>query len=470
MNRASPATGVAGRATALMPTRRGGRPDAVGVALTAVATLALLARLWDLAGAPNTLNTDEAAALGLVARILAGHGPGPLTLDVNGQPAAYAYLQAASMRLGGEAVWALRLPAALLGALTVPLFYAIARQVARPWPALGATTLFGSSVYALSLARSGWINDMALPAELVGIWALVEGVRRRQFGLLCVSALAVAAAGYGYSPFRLLPLGALPLLAAGAWRGRGGRFAPVLTWLGVYALASLPLWIGLAGQGAALAHYVAVHRIGSQLPEYPPGTPAAAILLTQVWRVAVGLVLLVPAPVGGLDLAHVPPGTWLLDPVGTLCYWLGLWFLGAREPGAGAVRQAGEAGEARQSSAAYAGGAEQWWWLLVVPLLVAEVPVRDSPTLHAAAAAFPLYFLVGAHGLSCLGRQLGRYRVVLVSLVVGSALVSLSTYATWVNSPAAVEGRRLIGARPCVPTAHIVRQPCRGGPTASVGP
>lgn len=417
---------------------------------------ALVARLWYLSAAPNTLNTDELVALRLVARILSGHGPGLVALDGNGQPAVYAYLQALSMRLCGPTVWALRLPAALCGALAVPLFYAVARQVARPWPALGATVLFGSSVYALSLARSGWVNDFAYPAWLVALWALSASLRgdRLSRRLLGLSALACAAAGYGYAPFRLLPLGVLPLLLIGA-RARQGRtdrwsrYALAALWLGVYALASLPLWAGLLAQHDILAHYIAAHRINSQLQEYPPGTPLPSILTQQFWRVAAGLVLLVPSTVSGLDLAHVPAGTWLLDPIGTLLYWLGLWAL---------VAPHDRAGKGKTSPLGGIGG---WWWLLVVPLLAAEVPVRDSPGLHPAAAAFPLYFLVVAQGLSYATGRLRRLRVLLIPVVLVSTIGSLGTYAAWVNSPAAASARHLVGVPPCVPTISILRQPCR---------
>lgn len=451
---------------------------------------ALIARLWRLGQAPDTLNTDELVALRLVASILRGHGPGPLALDENGQPALSGYIQALSMRVFGDSVWALRLPAALLGALAVPLFYLVARRLTRPWPALGVSTLFAASVYNLSLARSGWINDYALPAELIAIWALLEATRRRHTVLLSISALACAAAGYGYAPFRLLPVGFLPLLLYSdlglfSWEFKGTmrvrRCRPALIWLGAYLLGSLPLWISLFLQHAAVAHYVAQHRINSGLPEYPSSMPMALILTLQVWKVVVGLVLLVPSTASGLDLQHVPPGSWLLDGPCTLLYWLGLWSLTGRDrrtdpaspPCCDNVASdayihedypiIGEASPHRSDNRRPVSSlGALWWWLLVVPLLLAEAPVRDSPALHPAVAAFPLYLLVAARGLDYLSERLGRYRGMLVLLVLWSALTGVGRYAAWVNSPPAVQARHKEGATVCYPDRHLLTRshPC----------
>jgi len=464
-------------------------PSTRATALVLVTIGALIARLWRLGEAPDTLNTDELVALRLVASILRGHGPGPLALDENGQPALSGYIQALSMRVLGDSAWALRLPAALLGMLAVPLFYLVARRLTRPWPALGASALFAASVYNLSLARSGWINDYALPAELIAIWALLEATRRRQTALLCVSALACAAAGYGYAPFRLLPVGFLPLLLYSDLRPfrrefkgtvRASRWRPALIWLGAYLLGSLPLWMSLFLQHAAVAHYVAQHRINSGLPEYPSSMPMALMLALQVWKVVVGLVLLVPGTVSGLDLQHVPPGSWLLDGPCTLLYWLGLWSLAGRVTRTGRASppccdnvapdayihedypSIGEAPPRRSDNRGQVASlGALWCWLLVVPLLLAEVPVRDSPALHPAVAAFPLYLLVAARGLAYLSRWLGRYHGLLVLLVLWSALTGVERYAAWVNSPPAIQARHKEGATVCYPNRHLLAHPCQ---------
>jgi 4-amino-4-deoxy-L-arabinose transferase-like glycosyltransferase len=428
-------------------------PWRVGALLALVTVGSLLSRLWRLDTAPPTLNTDEIVALRLVARILGGQGPGPLALDANGQPALSGYLQALSMHLCGDTVWALRLPAALLGTLAVPLFYLVARQIARPWPALGATVLFCSSVYSLSLGRSGWINDYMLSAELVAIWTSLVGMRRPHLALICASGLTCALAGYGYAPFRLLPLGMLPFLLTEGTGVSKSRPRRALTWLGAYLAGSLPLWLSLATQHTVLAQYVAAHAINSQLLEYAPGTPWLQILATQTWKFVVGLVLLIPGTVSGLDLQHVPAGTWLLDGASTLCYWLGLWSMADRS----------------RTTASYPDrvSGTLWWWLLVVPLGLAEIPVRDCPSLHPAVAAFPLYLFISARGLTYAAARLGRYRMALVLLILWSTLSSLRTYAVWVDSGAATQARHLVDAPTCIPTSHPLTQPCRATSAAT---
>jgi 4-amino-4-deoxy-L-arabinose transferase-like glycosyltransferase len=410
----------------------------------------LIARLWHLSQAPNTLNADELVAIRLAGQIFAGHEPGILALDANGQIAVCGYLQALSLHLFGDQVWALRLPSALLGALALPCFLLVARQLARPWPALGATVLYGSSIYSLSVARSGWTNDFAAPAELLAIWLLLRSLTGERVALPVASGIACAVAAYGYAPFRLLAAGMVPLLLLTGEADMHDRARRTRRWLYGYVPLICPLLIALAVQHDAVRGYIAVHQINSRLPEYPPHTSAAWIVARQMWAIVIGLVLAIPGQVANLDLEHVPAGRWLLDGPAIALYWLGLWRLAG-------YRVLDRADPLRRTGAL-------WVWLLAGQVLLAEVLVRDSPSVHPAMAAYPLYFLVCAQGLEYLGMLPFRGRwLVPAALVLVSVIDSERAYARWVNSTAAIQARRLSGAPMCIPSPHLLRGPCLGG-------
>ncbi|MGH2347198.1 MAG: ArnT family glycosyltransferase [Chloroflexota bacterium] len=419
-------------------------------AAIAVCVAGLIARLWQLSQAPNTLNADELVAIRLAGRIFAGHGPGLLALDANGQLAISGYLQAFCLHLLGDQAWALRLPAALLGAIALPCFLLVARQLARPWPALGATVLYGSSIYSLSVARSGWTNDFAAPVELLAIWLMLRSFTSERLALPLASGMACALAAYGYAPFRLLAAGMVPMLLLTGGADRRDRARRTRRWLMGYVPLICPLVIALVLQHDALRGYIAFHQINSRLPEYPPHTAVVWILARQAWAVVVGLVLMVPGQVANLDLEHVPAGRWLLDGPALALYWLGLWRLAG-------YRAFGRGDPLRHTGAL-------WAWMLVGQVLSAEVLVRDSPSLHPAMAAYPIYLLVCAQGLAYLNLLSCRgCWVVPAALVLVSLIDSGRAYTGWVNSNAARQARHLSGAPICAPSPHLLREPCLGG-------
>jgi hypothetical protein len=161
-------------------------------------------------------------------------------------------------------------------------------------------------------------------------------------------------------------------------------------------------------------------------------------------------VLLVPGQVANLDLQHVPAGRWLLDGPAILLYWLGLW------------RLAGYRGVERGHPLRLAGAL--WIWLIACQVLLAEVAVRDSPSLHPAMAAYPIYLLVCAQGLAYLTRPPGGARRLLAAILVLLSLIDSSRgYIGWVNGAGAVRARHLSGAPVCRPSPHVLRGPCLGG-------
>ena len=127
------------------------------VLLIGLAAIALVPRIWQLGSTPDVFFFDECDNTFNAIQILAGRGPGLFGLDWKPQPALAVHLIAASLRLMGASVAAVRLPSAILGALAVPLLFVVARRLTGPWPAAAAALMFafqGSMLSVVSVLGS----------------------------------------------------------------------------------------------------------------------------------------------------------------------------------------------------------------------------------------------------------------------------------------------------------------------------
>src|SRR5688572_24117069 len=144
--------------------------------------LALLCSFWlrtaDLTNAPPGLYYDEAAH-GLDAlRVWQGefHIFFP---TANGHEPLFTYLVAVFVRILDNTILAIRLPAAMLGTLSVAACYALGRRLIGPWQALFGAGLIAITYWTLTLSRIGYRAN-ALPV-LFPLWLLsFWGCRGRQ--------------------------------------------------------------------------------------------------------------------------------------------------------------------------------------------------------------------------------------------------------------------------------------------------
>jgi len=106
--------------------------------LVLILLLAAFLRLWNLAHYPSGLNADEAAigynAYSLLETGKDEHGdPWPIHFKSFGdyKPGLYFYLVLPLVKLLGLNIWAVRLPAALLGILSVLLIMLLTKEIFR---------------------------------------------------------------------------------------------------------------------------------------------------------------------------------------------------------------------------------------------------------------------------------------------------------------------------------------------------
>jgi 4-amino-4-deoxy-L-arabinose transferase-like glycosyltransferase len=201
------------------------------------------------------------------------------------KPPLLYWLMVGSMRVFGENEFALRLPSALMYALTILLlaWWGNRRLVqgAGSWAAL----LFALAPLSLILARLA-ITDMALAFFLaVAVIALWEA---RGLGWSLIGGVALGLAFLTKGPFGLGLVGLLYVWNARTLHARGLRFRWVLFALGVALLTALPWYVGVYLQhGAAFFNEFVVKQ---NLLRFAGGDTAHSVL-PLIQRGDVGSVL-----------------------------------------------------------------------------------------------------------------------------------------------------------------------------------
>ncbi|MDQ2908254.1 MAG: hypothetical protein M3R44_02770 [Candidatus Eremiobacteraeota bacterium] len=243
-----------------------------------VLAVALGVRLFALGTNPVEVHADELAGLVGVSNIL--HGRAPLVpffdLRIEYLP-LYGIFETLSTSLLGVSPFAMRLPAALLGVVSVvalrrlvleltspragaraasPLGLRVASSfdegaegiapAGRPILADGAAAIFAILPWAIHLSRLGLENAAVFPFLLGGLAALARGLRLRERSPLLLAGVLLGIGAYSY---RAEPIDAL--LLAGALlisrpHDRRALVRPLLLAAGISAALVTPLAAGVA--------------------------------------------------------------------------------------------------------------------------------------------------------------------------------------------------------------------------------
>jgi 4-amino-4-deoxy-L-arabinose transferase-like glycosyltransferase len=147
--------------------------------VAAVGLLTLLAfvlRATALDSIPYTLGGDEAWH-GLLARqVLSGELQNPFGVGYMSMPTAFYWPLSWSLWLVGDTVVGLRFPAALVGTITVPFMYLLARDLWGRRVALLSTTLLATYDYHIHFSRLGANNVWDPLFVVLMLWALDRGL------------------------------------------------------------------------------------------------------------------------------------------------------------------------------------------------------------------------------------------------------------------------------------------------------
>ncbi len=175
---------------------------------------ALGLRLYRLGQYPNGLLWDE-AALGYNAFSILKTGRDeygkllPVIFKSFGdyKPGFYVYLTVPSIALFGLNEFAVRFPSAVLGALTVPLFFLLLRESFTSssfWKAWLASLLLAISPWQINFSRGAWELNVMVSEIVAGFFFLVRYLNFKKTKYLYVSALFFLLTFFTYQAAKLL--------------------------------------------------------------------------------------------------------------------------------------------------------------------------------------------------------------------------------------------------------------------------
>ncbi len=186
------------------------------IILISILTLAAFLRLYNLGSFP-ALNADEAAigynAYSLLETGKDEHGnswPVHFQSFNDYKPGGYFYFVLPFVKLLGLNEWAVRLPSALFGIITVLLVYLLVKELFKDEAfALTSSFFLAISPWHIHFSRGGWEVNTATFLITLGFWLFIKSVKKPKF--LILSSLFFVLSLYTYHAARIIT----PLLVIG---------------------------------------------------------------------------------------------------------------------------------------------------------------------------------------------------------------------------------------------------------------
>ncbi len=189
------------------------------VILGAIVLIAAVLRLWQLGAVPSSPDWDE-VALGYNGYSVSQTGrdeygafmPVVMRSYDDYKPALYSYLTIPTTEVFGLNVFAVRLPSAIFGILTVVAVYFLMKELFKKESvALLASSLLAISPWHLQFSRIAFESNVGLSCNIFGALFFLKGLRKPW--LLFLSALFFVASMYVYQSEKVfVPLLVLALL------------------------------------------------------------------------------------------------------------------------------------------------------------------------------------------------------------------------------------------------------------------
>ena len=218
-------------------------------------------RVLSLDTLPQSLSLDESVD-GLDAlQLVRAHWVTPFLQNNFGRETLFLYVQGIALQLYGVSVFALRFASVLVGTLTIPLMYAVGRQLVveaiPPWlrarTSVGLLAATGMAVcyWHLYFSRQALRAILLPPLLLVMLWCFQRWRQERPARVahrwiwLLLAGFLLGATQYTYLAARLVPvlfvMIALVALVQASPSRRGKAIAGLLVPLGTAALVGVPL-------------------------------------------------------------------------------------------------------------------------------------------------------------------------------------------------------------------------------------
>jgi 4-amino-4-deoxy-L-arabinose transferase-like glycosyltransferase len=194
-------------------------------------------RLYGLAATPPALYRDEAMDGNNAVEALETHRFAVFYPEDNGREGLYVNVAAAFVEWFGNEPWALRLPAAIFGILTVAGVYLLGAECFGAWTGLAAAFLLATSFWHVNFSRMAF-RTIAAPCFLAwSVYLLLAGMRRAKLWLVAAAGAVYGLGFYTYIAYRATPL----LMAFLLWRA-DGRVRRIFCWVAAAFTAPLALY------------------------------------------------------------------------------------------------------------------------------------------------------------------------------------------------------------------------------------
>ena len=378
----------------------------IGAILFVIVLVGGALRTYKLGTVPLGLYHDEAFNGQDAWSVLAGNRPIFFEAN-NGREPLFLYAMALGMAVWGRTPFAVRFAAALLGTLTVPATFLMARAWFDEWVGLWSAALIAVAPWPVNLSRIG-LRAVSMPfVTAVACWLWWEGRRkqgRARTLYLVLGGVFLGLSLYTYTAARLVPVAVAGFALFQVWVSK--ERLDRSQWLYVLlpaAVATMPLI------GYGITHWEAFAERAAQVSVWNPaihhGDPVG--LLTRNIVRAVGLF----AVRGDAIPRHNVPLRPLFDPVVSVFMLLGvLLSLGkARRGGAYAL-------------------ATIWTGAMLIPTILAE----DCPHFLRAVGVLPVAAVYPALGLEWTRTRLAQVRRARLGYVlVGSVLLISAAWGTY---------------------------------------
>lgn len=250
-------------------------------------SLALLLRVYKFTSIPPGLYMDEVSVAYNAYSILQTgkdeHGAAfPFAFRAFGEykMPVFVYMTSLSMAIFGKNEFAIRIPSAFFGSLTIVLFYFFAKELVRYekrlfgkqrilFPFVSAF-LLAVTPWHLQFSRAGFEAIVALFFFLAGLLFFLYFYRKKRASLLLISFFFLVFSMYSYNAFRVIGLLSVVCLTISIFFGnKPQRKTAVLTGFAAFLFALPMILFSLTPAGQARFSQVTAFSAQSIFPLYP---------------------------------------------------------------------------------------------------------------------------------------------------------------------------------------------------------
>lgn len=381
-------------------------------ALLALLLLGAAVRWIGLDAAPPGLSPDEATngydaySLALTGRDQHGHLLPRVAASINDyRMPGFIYAAVPFVAAMGLSVTSVRLAAAVMGWLALPVVYRLGRGMFGPEAGLAATALLALSPWHVPFSRMGLEGTtvaLVAAASVAAVWQW-RGDRRWRWVWLAGALFGLSF--YTYSIMKLFT----PLLLAGLglilWQDARAQPRHALALTALVGLLALPMaWDTLNAPDFMQARY-------NQIAVFKPGRPLDEALGEALANVGTHLGPDFLFIRGDYDALHHPPGAGQL-------YWIQLPLVLAGIVGGLRERRT------RQATLALLA----WIAAALAPVALTQITLEGSGHSHRAIPMAAAWQLLSGAGMAVLLRAWPRRRAGLAALVALATLAQAGPY------------------------------------------